>query len=167
MKFIKLYEGLNVVEIDKYLKITKLQNGVANKGKIQFGMRESIYENFHPHSMLYGCVKILDTDYEKDPRIREIELEPNSKKVQLSSKEVVIETFLVRVGYDIDTARKKIHGLPFLTMYLHTLDVIVMNSNTIGDILDGLKQFETQVKKYEKKSFDKWELKKAMNKYNL
>ena len=35
MKFIKIYEGVNVVQIDKYLKITKLNiiTGVANTGK--------------------------------------------------------------------------------------------------------------------------------------
>lgn len=163
---IKLFEDLikvgnNEYDIDKFdhhinpnywafednnLKIHKILHG-ANKGKIIFRFFDEEEQNFNiKYSMLLGCAKILDTNYENNQKIRAITLGPEKfKNVYNNTVDSILRHFCNNDDKLVATMRDE---------YSKILENVPKESKNLGDIIDKLKLIKynfkiiTEPKKY-------------------
>ena len=160
MKNIKRFENLekyfnpndHYIFEDEYLQIEKISYG-PNDGKIQFRFYD---ENTHSYiwkcSMMYGCAKLINTEYETYPEIQEIKIgNKKFRKVQHNTIESVLIDFLKRIGYpdmnELDSC---------VVRYGDKIKNIAENAKNLGDVLHEFRKIYNELK-----------FENDANKYNL
>ena len=155
MKYLKLFENLYYEYEDDRWRIQKIKSG-PNKGKINIQKRyfkegqPQLTGEWTKFSPLAGCVRFLDTKYENDPRIRQIQYDYSSKEVNISTMDAVFRNFLSKLGYkskeDLFGAESIIRGLR--VEFGKYLQEISNNAKTLGELMDGLREVEELVEPY-------------------
>jgi len=175
MKYLKIYENFDesfkkpyFAFEDDFLTIHKINNGV-NKGKILFKFLDKTgFDN--PYSMTLGCAKILDSEYENYSDIREIKIEGRFIKVQKNTAEAILHEFLLDMGYEIPSMSMKwVYDIKE-KLWEEFEDKIISipgHAKDLGDVLDGLRKVRNEVFEFQKDHFEKWQLDRDINKYNL
>lgn len=180
MKYLKTYEekyeiDLNFDKInsyylfeDNYLKIKKIKNG-ENKGKIFFNFFED-YALISKSSLMLGCAKILDTKYEKNKNIRNIEISDSIKfrKVQPNTMDAILKIFINKIGYP-EKEVKNIFSKRYNEMMSIDNDIrmIALRSKNLGEVLDGLKKIQESFIESERERFEEWEFQNNIKNFNL
>ena len=133
-------------------------------GKIEFKFRINKYENFSTYTPITGVVKILDTKYENDERIKnfKITLKPS---ITISTKRAIFKSFLKELGYS-DKEFELILGLCLKNMPNEKFENMI-ESQTIGELIIRVKEFKNYFNKYQANIYDAWLTEKDVYKYNL
>ena len=166
MIFLEKYDTFE----DKNLIVHQIKHG-ENMGKIFFRFRNKDTKEFtDKYMMVYGCVKILDTKYEKNTIIRNIKLGPiKFRKVQVNTLGATLNTFLKDLGYDnmeIDNVKKR--SLSTIIPKFHDkVRELVMTAKNLGDVLDGLREIREYIFNNQREYYEEWKLNKKITKYNL
>jgi len=155
MKYLKLFEDIFYEYEDPKIRIQKIKNG-PNKGKInlqtKYFRKDVKREEWTKFSPIAGCVRLLATKYEKNPKIRNIVLDEinASKEIKVSTMDAVFRNFLSKLGYkskeDLFGADSIIRGLR--TEFGHYIQELSDKSKNLGDLMDGLREIEEFVEPY-------------------
>lgn len=176
MKFLEKYDmyewevGSPYTFEDKNLIVHQITHG-ENMGKIFFRFRNKDTKEFtDKYMMVLGCVKILDTEYEKNPIIRNIELGPiKFRKVQVNTLGATLNTFLKEIGYDnmeIDNVKKR-SLYTVIPKFHDKVRELTMAAKNLGDVLDGLREIRKYIFDIQREHYEKWELDRMTKKYNI
>lgn len=148
---------------DENLQIEKISYG-PNNGKIQIRFYDEKTNHYsYKCSMMAGCARLIDTEYENYPEIRKIELAPDYdefkkfRKVQTNTIESILKYFLEKNGIINEFIRLS------TIKYKEQIKNIAENAKDLGDILDELRKIYIQIKF----DYDEWKMQNDANKYNL
>ena len=137
---------------DEDLQIEKISYG-PNNGKIQIRFYDKETKSYsYKCSMMAGCTRLIDTEYENYPEIRKNELAPDYdelkklRKVQANTIESILKYFLEKNGINQDELKEV--ELIFLLKYKDEIINIAKNAKNLGDILDDLREIYNQLKFY-------------------
>lgn len=182
MKYLKKYEYKTIeIDFDKksyfefeddYLKIHKIKNG-ENKGKIFFKFFED-YALIASSSLMLGCAKILDSKYEKDKNIRDIEISGHIKfrKIQPNTMEAILKIFVSKIGYPEKEAKNILSkitkdGFNEIVSIDNDIRMIALRSKNLGEVLDGLKKIQESFIESKIERFKEWEFQNNIKNFNL
>jgi len=176
MKYLKKYETQRYNENRFYwafecddFKVHKITYG-PNKDKISFRHYDKSNGNYSiKGSAILGCSLVVDTKYEKDEKLRGIEIGGNKyRKVYPRSIEIIIRNFIVNEhGEDYYKQVKSFEIRDLFHTFGDIFSSIMEQANTIGDVIDGLKDLKGKMIKYLEENFKKWELENNVKKYNI
>jgi hypothetical protein len=151
VKYLRLFEELWFEYEDNFLRIQRIKGG-PNKGKVNFSFKyinkSTSLPTWSKYSPVAACVKLLDTKYEKDSKIRNIQI--SIPDVKQSTMDAVFRNFLKKLGY---TDKKELigadsHVRSLRKMFGEDVKNIGIKAHNIGDILDGLKEIESIIEPY-------------------
>jgi len=175
MKYIKNFEDISLPSNDYYyfkdekLIVHKIFNG-PNQDKIFFRFYNEEHENFSDKcSMMLGCTKILNTEYENIEKIRNMELGGSKfRKVHQNTYNTIFNYFLEKFGYNSDEVRYVKRRQPYRkweSYFKAELQKIATDAKDLGDVLDGLKKYKKDI--YDLMEIEKFRLETDVKKYNM
>lgn len=193
MNHIKIYEEFESEYInpfpyqDNYLRIHKIKQG-PNKGKIHFifiipteydTVKHIKKDEENKYSMVLGCIKILDTEYENNPQIRNIELGPvRFRKVAPNTMESVFIEFLISMGYETEDKAGNMYSAArfgefsellkdLKDTFSDELGKVAETAKNLGEVMDNLKILRNEIFETLKNHFEDWQLQRSIKSYNL
>jgi len=172
MRNIKRFEDIKNLDYlsfnDGRIQIHKILNG-PNKDKVI--IKEIIDDFIAKYSIMLGCTILMDSEYEKNEKIRNITLGENLKKtVQTNTLENIILNFLIDIGYENVTRYIKVYSLKiekYKYFLKNNIQKVYETAINLGDIFDGLRKVREEFFRMEMSDFKKYELKNDIKKYNL
>ena len=163
---------------DDRIIVHQIKTG-QNKGKILFKFNNEIQSSWDKYSMMSGCAKIIDTEYEKVPEIREVELgDSKFRKVQGNTIDVVLYEFLKDMGYenepnDFGIGKGDVlwngsqEMLKLKVNFSDKIKMIPADAKNLGEILDKLRVVREKIFEFQKDHFERWEIERSAKRYNV
>jgi len=111
-------------------------------------------------ALLTGISKISGTKYENNTKLREIPIK--NIKIQNETKTTLIKKLLREMGYNHNEIRNRYMALSNQI----SLEPLIDNSTTIGDLLDNYKLFKERFFELEKDNYETWETEHELEQTN-
>jgi ribosomal protein L14E/L6E/L27E len=136
-------------------------------GKIEFKFRTNKLEHFKTYAMLSGIVRILDTKYKNDERIKNFEI-TDKNNINVSTKKAVFSLLLKKLYNNYDEL-KIVLELCMKNIADNDLNDLIKESDTIGDLIIKLKEFKKYfiIKQADIAANDEGYMNYKMSKYNI
>lgn len=155
---------------DDKIKIHQVKNG-PNRGKIGI----NFIDQNQKYAYASGCAKLLDTEYEHKPELRNVQINNKFKKITPFSIEVILRDFLLDMGYVEVDNKSNIENVFWVGSDVMTIlkDKFeddfkeLENSRNLGDVMDGLRKIRDEVFEFQREHFEEWEMNRNAKKYNL
>lgn len=174
MKYLKTFEywkdmpkGPYYLFEDDYLKIQGIKNN-ENKGTIVFRFKKNKYVS--KYSILFGCVKLLDTKYEGYKIIRDIKYDSILySPIHHSTVIAILNKFIADKGYKNKGYKNNKKNYKFIDMnifkdkFQNKIILLPLECQTLGEILDGLREIRSEFFDY----FEQLEAEYTANLYNM
>ena len=160
MKHLKIFEYTSIhtlsniepIIIDDHLEIKEDDKGIYFL--FILGTRTDVV------ALLTGISKISGTKYENNTKLREIPIK--NIKIQNGTKTTLIKKLLREMGYNHNEIRNRYMALSNQI----SLEPLIDNSTTIGDLLDNYKLFKERFFELEKDNYETWETEHELEQTN-
>ena len=175
MKYIKTYEDFEnkwFAFEDSNLRVHKIKNG-ENKDKIMFATpykNEDGVETWSKHSLMLGCARLLDTKYENNPKIREVEIGGMKfREIKIGTLSAISRLFLMQMGYSKEKVNTIIVSFSLISLdpIADNLKSLIETAKNLGEVIDGLRIIRDEFFDFHREEYEAWRLNTDIKKYNL
>lgn len=162
---------------DENISLRRITSPLGDKGKLFFRFPVDIPElpdvKERKISFVLACLMLLDTEYEKMPEIKNVEIiHRNSRILQESTKIAIIKELLKKTEFEnigplYSNWEKKIFNDKNIKNFIKRIQDLSLNSKFLEDIFNGLKPIQNDFFEYVKENYEKFEIENSMKKFNL